>query len=326
MKKSTSRAHSNIAFIKYWGKMDDEQRLPSNGSISMNLSNLYTTTTVEFDEALVEDDITINGEKNIKKIQKVARHLDRIRKQGNILTRARVVSENNFPMGVGLSSSATGFAALTHAATHALDLSLSEREISILARLGSGSACRSIPDGFVEWKEGNTSDESYAYSLYPENHWDIIDLVALTSKKEKEVSTTEGQKAAQTSPFFLERLKNIPGKISDCKKYLLEKDFTKFGTLVEKDALEMHAIMITSQPALLYWLPETIDMMKKIVGWRKDGLEVYFTINTGQNVHLLCRGTDVGQLVKKIREVEYVKQTIINKPSKGTYALTSHLF
>lgn len=326
MIKSTARAHSNIAFIKYWGKKNDEQRLPTNGSISMNLSNLYTTTTVEFDESLVEDDIMINGEKNVVKIQKVIRHLDRIRKLANISTKARVVSENNFPTGVGLSSSATGFAALTHAAVHALGFSLTEKEISILARLGSGSACRSIPDGFVEWKEGNTSEESYAVSLYSENHWDIIDLIALTSRKEKDVPTTEGQKSAQTSPFFLERLKNITNKISDCKKHLAEKDFTKFGVLAEKEALEMHAIMITSQPPLLYWLPETIDMMKKVFEWRKDGLEVYFTINTGQNVHLLCREIDVEQLVKKIKEVSYVEQTIINKPSKGTYTFNSHLF
>lgn len=326
MKKITSRAHSNIAFIKYWGKKDDEKRLPTNGSISMNLSNLYTTTTIEFDVKLNEDDIVINGKKDAKKIEKVIHHLDRIRRLVNIKTKARIVSENNFPTGVGLSSSASGFAALTHAAVNALELPVSEKDISILARLGSGSACRSIPDGFVEWKEGTTSEESYAETLHHENHWDIVDIVALISTKEKYVPTTDGQKTARTSPFFLERLRNINRKISDCKKYISEKNFTQLGKLAENDALEMHAIMITSQPALLYWLPETIELMKKVTEWRKDGLEVYFTINTGQNVHILCRGTDTEQLKKRIEEVDCVGKIIINKPSKGTYSLATHLF
>jgi len=326
MKKTTSRAHSNIAFIKYWGKKNEELRLPSNGSISMNLSNLYTTTTIEFDEKLNEDDIVINGNKEKKKIEKVKNHLDRVRNLRDVKAKAKVVSVNNFPTGVGLSSSASGFAALTHAAVNALELPFSEKEMSILARLGSGSACRSIPSGFVEWKEGAVSEESYAESLYPENHWDIVDMVAIISTKEKYIPTTDGQKIAHTSPFFIERLKNINRKIADCKKYIAEKNFSRLGKLAENDALEMHAIMITSEPALLYWLPETIDMMKKVVEWRKDGLEVYFTINTGQNVHLLCREIDMERLVNKVKEVEYVKQTIINKPSKGTYTLTNHLF
>ena len=151
--KATAVAPSNIAFIKYWGKKDGGLRLPENGSISMNLSNLLTTTTVEFSSALKDDDFELEGIRyanDSEKSLRVIKHLDRIRKLGGIDSYAKVVSSNNFPSGTGLSSSASGLAALTVAAAAAASLALSEKELSILARKGSGSACRSIPDGFVE--------------------------------------------------------------------------------------------------------------------------------------------------------------------------------
>lgn len=324
--KKTTRAHSNIAFIKYWGKKDEALRLPTNGSISMNLSNLYTTTTVEFSEVLSKDDITINGETDGKKIVKVIAHLDRIRALKKTTMKAKVVSVNNFPTGVGLSSSATGFAALTTAATLALDMKLSERDMTILARLGSGSACRSIPNGFVEWKTGDTNEESYAWSLYPPTHWDLVDMIALTSTKEKHVATTDGQKTAQTSPFFAERIARIEKKIVRCKQYIEEKNFPAFGKLMEEDALEMHAIMLTSQPPLLYWLPETVLIMKKVLEWRREGIEVYFTINTGQNVHIICEKSDASKIEALLREIPCVMDVIVNTPSRGSYEIEDHLF
>lgn len=324
--KKTTRAHSNIAFIKYWGKKDEDLRLPSNGSISMNLSNLYTTTTVEFDESLSKDDITINNEKDGKKIAKVVSHLDRIRALKNTTMKARIVSVNNFPTGVGLSSSATGFAALTTAAILSLGMELTEKEMTVLARLGSGSACRSIPTGYVEWKAGETTDDSYAVSLYPPSHWDLVDIVALTSTKEKYVATTDGQKTAQTSPFFKQRMAHIEKKIEDCKLYIKEKNFSAFGKLMEEDALEMHAIMFTSHPPLLYWLPETILIIKKVLEWRKEGIAAYFTINTGQNVHVICQKNDASKIEALLREIPCVMDVITNTPSRGSYEIEDHLF
>ncbi|MCL4365872.1 diphosphomevalonate decarboxylase, partial [Patescibacteria group bacterium] len=157
--KATAQAPSNIAFTKYWGKKDEVLRLPENGSISMCLSNLLTTTTVEFSPAYTEDEITINGggvEENEAK--RVIKHLDRVRKISGISEKAKMVSNNNFPSGTGLSSSASGFAALTLAASKAAGLDLPEKDLSILARQGAGSACRSIPSGFVEWLDGDTSE------------------------------------------------------------------------------------------------------------------------------------------------------------------------
>ena len=168
--KATAIAPSNIAFIKYWGVKDEILRLPKNGSISMNLSNLLTTTTVEFNSNLTEDEISINETKESKEQNRVEEHLDRIRKLANLSQKAKVVSQNNFPTATGLSSSASGFAALSLAGAKAAGLNLSEKDLSILARQGSGSACRSIPDGFTEWLDGDTSETSYAVSLFPPDY------------------------------------------------------------------------------------------------------------------------------------------------------------
>src|SRR3989344_2976508 len=155
--KETAIAPSNIAFTKYWGRKDELLRLPENGSVSMSLSNLLTTTTVEFSKDYEKDEVIINGKtpKDIE-IERVVTHLDRVRKLAKINLKAKVSSNNNFPIAVGLSSAASGFAALTLAASKAAGLNLSEKELSILARQASGSACRSIPNGFVEWLDGNT--------------------------------------------------------------------------------------------------------------------------------------------------------------------------
>src|SRR3989338_6357678 len=140
--KATAIAPSNIAFIKYWGRKDEALRLPENGSISMNLNNLLTTTTVEFSPAFTGDSFSLNGVEDAEEQQRVIKHLDRIRQAAKIAEKARVVSRNNFPTGTGLSSSASGFAALTVAGAKAAGLNFSEKELSILARQGSGSACR----------------------------------------------------------------------------------------------------------------------------------------------------------------------------------------
>lgn len=318
--KATATAPSNIAFIKYWGKKDKELKLPENASISMNLSNLLTTTTVEFSPKFKEDFVIVNGQNDSKQSNRVIEHLNLIRKKTNILLKTKVVSKNNFPDGTGLSSSASGFAALTLAATKAAELNLNEKELSILARQGSGSACRSIPDGFVEWAG------EWAESLYPQDYWKINDVVAIISQEKKEVSSTEGQKLASSSPFFQTRLENINKKTNQFKKSLETKNFTEFGQIIENEALELHAIMLTSTPSLIYWQPETVKLMKLVKKWRDGGLEVYFTINTGQDIHLIIEEKNRNKLVNRLKDVKEVKKIIINQPSVGARLTEKHLF
>lgn len=324
--KATAIAPSNIAFIKYWGKKDKILKLPENGSISMCLSDLLTTTTVEFDNKYQEDEIIINNKSEKKTENKVFSHIEKIRQIAGKKTKAKIVTVNNFPTGTGLSSSASGFAALTVAGTTAAGLHFTEKELSILARQGSGSACRSIPDGFVEWLDGNSSDTSYGKTLYPPNHWKIVDIVVIISSEKKEISSSLGMSLPFSSPFYETRLKKIKNKLTEVKKYIENRDFLSFGEMVEAEALELHAIMLTSRPSLVYLLPETIFLIIQVQKWRKEGLPVYFTLNTGQNIHILCEEKNALKIVSLLNKMSSVYKIILNKPAYGTKLSINHLF
>lgn len=325
--KATAEAPSNIAFIKYWGRKNEELRLPTNGSISMNLSNCKTVTTVMFDDTLEKDLVTINEEEETGEgYRKISKHLDRIRKLADIDKRAKVVSKNTFPRSTGLSSSASGFAALTLATIKAVGLELSEKELSILTRQGSGSACRSIPDGFVEWLDADASDASYAVSIFPPEHWDLVDVVCILSTEKKAVPTSVGQLSSESSPFFAERLKGMPEKIEKMKKIIADKNFQLLGELLEEEALDLHRIMETSVPPLHYMTSETRDMIELVKKWRGDGLSVYFTVNTGENIHLICEESSLKDISSELKRVSVIKKTIVNRPSVGARITKSHLF
>ncbi len=325
--KASCKAPTNIAFIKYWGKKDEVLRVPENSSISMNLDKLFTITTVEFSPRFKKDSFQLKNEKTeVKEQQRVFKHLDQIRAKARITYKAKVMSVNNFPASTGLSSSASGMAALTVAAAAALKLKLSKKELSRLARLGSGSSCRSIPDGFVQWQAGNDHKTSVAVSLYPPDYWEILDVVVIASQEKKDISSTVGHSLAGSSPFLPVRLKMMPEKIKKLKMYLKQKDFSKFASLSEQEALNMHAVMITSNPSLLYWTPNTLTLMKQVQRWRQEGVNVYFTINTGQDIHLLTQKKDLNKLVSKLKNLKIVKKIIVNKPGRGARLIKKHLF
>lgn len=325
--KATAVAPANIAFIKYWGKRNETLRLPANSSISMNLSEANTVTTVEFNGKLVQDIVFINGvEMDKNEATRVSEHLDRIRKLANLNIYAKVMTENNFPKGAGIASSASGFAALTVSVVAAAGLQLSEKELSILARVGSGSACRSIPGGFVEWRKGETNNTSYAFSLHPASYWDVCDIVAIAGTVSKKVSSSEGHALAESSPFYSTRIKDMPRKIVEIRKALGQKDFTKFGEILEGEAINMHAVMMTSDPALLYWNENTIQIMNVVWGLRDAGTEAYFTIDAGPNVHVICQGKDAVKINRELKKLPVVKFTIINHPCEGTKLIEKHLF
>ncbi len=325
--KKTAIAPSNIAFIKYWGKRDEDLRIPSNDSVSMNLSDATTTTTVEFVQSLKKDEIELaDGAFNKNEIARIVSHLDRIRGLANSADRARVVTKNSFPKGTGIASSASGFAALTVAAAGAAGLSLSEKELTILARLGSGSACRSIPDGFVQWSTGETSNESYAWSLFPSDYWDIRDIVVIVHDKAKKISSTEGMRYITTSPYWEQRQHEVGQRIVKIKDALTQKDFSQFGGIAEEDCLSMHAVMMTQSPALVYWNSATMNILQSIIRWREQGLPVYYTLDAGPNVHVLCEGKDEGRLQDEIFGLSAVQSVILNTPAPGAQVHEDHLF
>lgn len=289
MPQATARAHSNIAFIKYWGNANDELRLPANSSISMNLTDLYTITKVNWDTDADADSLSINGNNEQgKALTRVSNHLDKLRKRLSIDSYAQVTSQNNFPMGAGIASSASAFAALTVAAVKAVDETISERELSTLARLGSGSASRSVPSGFVEWYAADTHEDSFAQTVAQPDHWDLVDVIAIVSDEHKRTTSQAGHPTAKTSDLQSARVDGAAERLEICKQAIHDKEFETFADVVEYDSNLMHAIMMTSRPALFYWKPETLTIMELIREWRQEGLHVCYTLDAGPNVHCIC--------------------------------------
>jgi len=308
---ASAAAHPNIAFIKYWGNKDHELRLPANSSLSMNLAELETLTRVSFDPSFTSDQLILNGkEMSGLALTRVSVLLDKIRDLGKVKEYALVNSKNNFPAGAGIASSASAFAALACAASSAAGLKLSEKQLSQLARTGSGSASRSIPGGFVEWQAGTDHETSYAFSVASPDHWDLVDLIVLISSDQKEVGSTQGHHLAETSPLQLTRVGDADRRLNICRAALLDRDFPLFANIVEQDSSLMHAVMMTSDPPLYYWEPGTLEVMQAVEEWRKDGLDACFTIDAGPNVHVLCPASESRAVKRKLGSLAGVKSIL----------------
>ena len=312
---ATAIANPNIAFVKYWGNRDERLNIPSNGSISMNLDGLNTRTTVTFDPVLYADELSLNGlPASEAALERVSQFLERVRGLSGLSLFARVESSNNFPMGAGIASSASAFAALSLAASTAAGLSLCERELSRLARTGSGSACRSVPAGFVEWQAGEGDDDSFAYSIAPPGHWELSDCIAVISTEHKPTGSLEGHGLANTSPLQPARLVKVKQDLAFCRSAILERDFEQLAQVVELESNLMHAVMLTSYPPLFYWQAATLAVMQAVPGWRKSGLPACYTVDAGPNVHILCPEAATPQVSSRLSQVPGVEQVLIAHP------------
>ncbi len=311
---ATAQALPNIAFIKYWGNRDNALRLPSNGSISMNLDGLFTRTTASFQPSLPFDELIINGYAVTGKgLDRVSYVLDLVREMAGIKMNAEVMSENNFPSGAGIASSAAAFAALALASSTAAGLKLSEAELSRLARRGSGSASRSIPGGFVEWKMGTGDEDSYAVSIAPPEHWELADCVAIVNAGHKKIGSTEGHAIAGTSPLQSVRVEDAPRRLDICRNAILQRDFEALANIIELDSDMMHAVMMTSNPPLMYWQSATVGIFHEVRGWRASGLPAVYTVDAGANVHVICLSDQAEAVGKRLRGLPGVEDVLIAK-------------
>ncbi|MCY4018350.1 MAG: diphosphomevalonate decarboxylase [Chloroflexi bacterium] len=322
---ATARAHSNIAFIKYWGNRDSGIRLPANSSLSMNLAALHSTTSVTWSDALEEDRLLINDEPAVPAaLLRVSAHLDTLRAELRSTLHADVSSHNNFPMGAGIASSASAFAALTLAATAALGMRLSERELSLLARRGSGSAARSIPTGFVEWHAGSADKDSYAESIASPDYWPLEDVIAVISRDHKHVGSTMGHATANTSILQRVRVETAADRLLSAIHAILARDFEALAPVVEEDSNLMHAVMMTSKPSLFYWLPKSLRVMLAVQEWRRQGLQVCYTLDAGPNVHCICGAQDAAVVAARLKELDPDIEVIRSAVGGGAQLLTAN--
>ena len=236
-----------------------------------------------------------------------------------------MTSQINFPTAAGLASSASGFAALALAATRAAELDLDERELSILARRGSGSASRSIPGGFVEWHRGHRDDgtDSFAESIASPDHWDLSCLVLVTARGEKDVPSTQGMNhTMDTSPFYTAWVDSVAADIAAAKHAIARKDFEALALVAEQSCLTMHAGALAARPGVLYWNGRTVELIHQVRALRAEGLACFFTIDAGPHVKVFCETSALETLKSQFRDHPSVLDFITATPGAGATVLS----
>jgi diphosphomevalonate decarboxylase len=308
--KATAFAPANIALCKYWGKRDSELNLPYSSSISISLANKGVTTSLSLLENANRDQIILNQQPvslETTFAKRVIDFLDLVRPhpQAHFL----LDTSANIPIAAGVASSASGFAALAKALNELFDWQLEERQLSIMARLGSGSACRSLWNGFVEWHAGYDPSgmDSFA-ELLPEQWQELRVGLLILSKEEKKISSrTAMQQTLSTSTFYTSWLAKADQDLTKIKDAIKRRDFASFGAAVESNALAMHGIMQTSWPPIFYSLPETVSAFRKIWDLREKGKNIFFTQDAGPNLKLLFLSEEIPVVREVFPEIEILE-------------------
>ena len=299
--RTTAVAHPNIALLKYWGKQDAPGNLPATPSLSITLDSLTTTTTVAEADS---DQFRLNGQ--VAADAKVLRTLANWRRDYPIPPLA-ISSRNNFPTAAGLASSASGFAALATAVDAHCGLGLTKAERSELARRGSASAARSIHGGFVtlagpDWR---------AAQLLPGAAWPLRVVVAIAATGPKAVPSTEGmERSRTTSPYFDAWVASAAPDFAAMKQAVSTRDFTALADLAEASCLQMHALMFSSRPPLLYWTGATVECLRTIRELRAEGCQVFATVDAGPQVKAVCEPRDVERVDAALRRIGGVAETL----------------
>jgi len=305
--KTTWHSPSNLAIIKYWGKHGIQ--LPRNPSISLTLTNAVSKTSVSYKgresyDGNIEMNFTFEGAENPKFKERVQKYMNSIKPYVPFVEQLHfdIESENTFPHSSGIASSASAMSAFALCICTIEDElfgSLSEqsdfeRKASLLARLGSGSASRSIFDSWALWgKTGNVEGSSDEFAIGMKEHMHPIfnflhDDIFILSAAEKAVSSSAGHELMESNPYAAIRYEEANRQLFYLLQALETGDIERFGTIAEQEAMSLHALMMASNPSYILMEPNTIAMIKKIRDYRAEtGLPVYFSLDAGPNIHLL---------------------------------------
>lgn len=321
--KVTARAHTNIALVKYWGKKDQSLIIPQTDSLSLTLDKFYTDTTVEFQPSLAQDKLIIDGQEFAPdKMKKVTRVLDRIRELSHQSMSALVNSTNHVPMAAGLASSASAFAALALAASTAAGLHLNGRDLSRLARRGSGSATRSIFGGLVEWHAGHDDESSYAEPIMENVDFGIEMLAILIDTKQKKISSRGGmQSSVETSPFYPAWRDVVAHDMKAMKQAIKDRNLTAIGHLAEENAMRMHALTLSADPAYTYFDGGTIQAINLIKSLREQGINCYYTMDAGPNVKVIYDHQDRERIISALEPTFGANNLVVAQPGPGAHLL-----
>lgn len=316
---------SNIALIKYWGKYKDQ--IPANPSISFTLNHCKTNTEMEFSaNETFSVQTFLSGSEEVKFAEKIEKYFKNIEQYLPWILKGKYIirTENTFPHSSGIASSASGFGAIAKCLMK-LDESFSGKnsdeesltKASFLARLGSGSACRSLYSGLVVWGESDEVEGSsdlfaiqYPNSEIHDVFKDFNDWVLLIHEGVKSVSSTVGHGLMNTNPYAERRFQEARENFVPMKEILKNGDMQRFIKLVEHEALTLHAMMMMSDPAFILMQTGTLEVINKIWNFRKEtNLPLFFTLDAGANVHLLFPNDGSEEKIKTFIETELLQYT-----------------
>jgi len=322
----SARAHANIALVKYWGKRDAALNLPAAGSLSLTLAGLTTTATAEPFEG-ARDELNLAGHPVTgSALARFSAWADLVREAaGAPELRFRVTSSNDFPTASGLASSASAYAALAVALSSAAGLELAPRELSILARQGSGSAARSIFGGLVAMRPGTRSDgrDAHAEELVSAAElsasWPLAMVVAVVGGgRVKSLSSRAAMEhCAETSPLYAGWLAAVPGDLAAARAAIERRDLHALGEVAEQSALTMHAAALAARPAVAYFRPATIALIDAVQELRRAGTTAYFTMDAGPHVKVLTTSHEAAAVAERVRHVADVTRVIESGPGEG---------
>jgi len=322
MSKATAIAHPIQGILKYHGFANAELRIPLHDSISVCVAPYETRTTVELDDSLEMDVIEIDGETAVgRPYERAVQILAHVRQLADTNTRVRMRSENNFLSNIGLGASSSGFAALSVAATAAYDLDINHHEISTIARLGAGSASRAVAGGYSHWYAGTDHKSSYAEQIGDAETLPLgITIAVIPAYK----NTDDAHAEVLTSPYLPCRIAHAKAALDDAKRAILDGDFSTMAQIAETDSLSLHAVTMTGSKAPLLWTPETMSVFHEVRKMRDEGLECYFSVDTGATVYINSRPNDQPAVQERVAALGVqVESGVVGGASR---LINEHLF
>ena len=299
-------APANIALCKYWGKRNEELNLPLTSSLSISLNDKGADTKIMPADAdsYISDGEPVNPSSSFG--ARLESYLDLFRTPD--CPHFYVETTNTIPVAAGLASSASGYAALALALNELMQWNLSNKECSMLARLGSGSASRSVYQGFVEWHAGADANGLDSFAEPLDIHWPEFRVGILTiSTAKKPISSREAMRqTVKTSTLFEKWPDQVEQDLADIKQALFVKDFSSLGATTEHNALSMHATMFATKPPICYWQPETLTTLHQLWALRAEGLPLYATMDAGPNVKILFLKQETSSVLEYFPAIDII--------------------
>ncbi len=322
MIRATARAAPNFALVKYWGKSDDAAMIPAVPSLSITLDGPEIEVALEPAEGgATQDAVSLDAAPVPEPWrERTQRFLDLVRSRSGQAGPAVVKACGGPPPAAGLASSAAYFAALAQAASRAFGLALDPESVSDLARMGSVSAARFVPGGFVVFDPEEARDGRLgARTIHPPTHMELAVVVAVVDPGVKPVTSSEGMRITRdTSPYYAAWTACAREDLERASEALAAGDIASLGRIAETNCLRMHASAMASDPPVVYLAPATLAALERVRTLRRDGLPCFFTVDAGPQVKVVCLDGDVESVRDGMKGVSGVQDVLVQRPGPGS--------